>query len=87
MADPPATPSENGTEYVVLRLNPPATPTDETTWTVWDEEVQARSAETALRKAIGKDGDGGTFVAVPARSWRPVKVKAETVTTLKLEEA
>ncbi len=50
--------------------------------------IEASSAETAIRihcKTL--DEPGGVYVAVPSRSWRPVTVKAETTTVLKLETA
>jgi hypothetical protein len=54
----------------------------------------ARSAEAAIRYAekaqtfiAQQDGEAVTFVAIPARSWKPIKVTPQTVTTLKLEEA
>lgn len=70
------TPASAETEYVVLVRGPEASWTDSAT-------VKARSAEQAIR-SVGKEG---TFVAIPARSWKPVTVKAETTTVLKLEEA
>lgn len=49
--------------------------------------VEARSPQQAIEKAIApgpaKDGEepveptAGEFVAVPARNWKPVKVKVE----------
>jgi hypothetical protein len=58
----------------------------------WDpvNSITARSADQAIRdvaaKLAEKDQDG-TFAAIPARSFKPVTVKKQTVTTLKLEEA
>lgn len=52
----------------------------------WEEAavtVQARSAEDALRR----HGQHGTFVAIPARSWKPVTVTAKQTTTLDLKPA
>ena len=73
-----ATVSE-GTEYVIL----------ERSGTTWSQvaNVTARTAVLAIREAIAGDMSGGTFVAIPERSWKPVMVTPETVTTLKLEEA
>lgn len=55
----------------------------------WGEykRVTARSAEAAIKSAIGeKIPDGAVqFVAVPERSWKPVKVRAKIETTLVLE--
>jgi hypothetical protein len=48
--------------------------------------VEAISAEAAIRKAV--DGDsGGTYVAVPLRSWAPTTVTVETKRTVKIAEA
>jgi hypothetical protein len=50
--------------------------------------VAAPSAEAAIRKALGAKADAtGPYVAVPARSWKPVKVSAVQTTVLKLENA
>jgi len=72
-----------GTEYVILK---------QLDTSGWDRvsKITSRSAEQAVRDVVESlsDGDqGGTFVAIPARSWKPVKVTPLTVTTLKLEEA
>lgn len=51
----------------------------------WDEigpPVEAVSAEAAIRKAV-TDG-GGTFAAIPVRSFKPVTVKVETTRKLTL---
>lgn len=45
--------------------------------------VEALSAEAAVRKAI--DGDsGGTFVAIPIRSFQEMTVTVETKRTVKV---
>jgi phenylpyruvate tautomerase PptA (4-oxalocrotonate tautomerase family) len=66
------------TTYIVLREHDTGT---------WIEHAQrdASSAEAALRKTLGAD-QSGTYVAVPARSWKPVTVTTETRTVLKLEQ-
>lgn len=64
------------TDYIMLKRDASGFWTQEKT-------VQARSAEAAVRQ-LGKEG---TYVAVPARSWKPVTVKAETQTVLRLEAA
>lgn len=48
--------------------------------------IGARSAEAAVKAHASKKGEAGTFVAVPARSWQPVKVTPKVVTTLEVEE-
>ncbi len=51
--------------------------------------VEARSAEAAVRVAVGNEIPDGaaSFVAVPSRSWKPVKVTAKVETTLVIEGA
>jgi hypothetical protein len=52
-------------------------------WMPVGPPVESASAEAAIRKAV--DGDkGGTYVAVPLRSWSPIVVKVETTRVLKL---
>ena len=55
---------------------------DSGVWTT-DITTKARSAEAAIR-SLGK---AGTFVRSPPARGKPVTVKAEVVTTLKLEDA
>ena len=49
--------------------------------------LEARSARAAVAKAMEGENNpyagGGTFIAVPLRSWRPVTVKVETKTALR----
>lgn len=65
------------TDYTVLLRGP----------TGWQEltEAVASSAEAAVR--IGAEGKEGTYVAIPLRSWKPVKVSVETVSRVHLENA
>jgi hypothetical protein len=75
------------TEYVVLRSN--SSPGSEGRWDRVNV-ITARSADQAVREVVGKLAEAdqsGTFVAIPARSFKPVTVRTQTVTTLKLEEA
>lgn len=73
------------TEYVVLRENiaskDTVSPNAGTHSIV--TTVKARSAADAIRQAAGKTE--GTYRAVPARSFQPVKVTVETTTTIKLD--
>ena len=73
------------TEYVILTNTDDGGPR-------WQEiaRVSARSTASAIRRMV--DGEengllpedsGGVYVAVPARSWKPVTVKVETKTALK----
>jgi hypothetical protein len=74
-----------GTEYVILRFNDD---TDE--WTEHGDHVAGTNPSQAIRKHLAQfpeKNPAGTFVAIPTRSFKPVTVKTETVTTLKLEEA
>jgi hypothetical protein len=85
------------TSYIVLRRFKIPAPTTSSSAVPhrateqWDRvtEVEARSAEHAIRlyaESAAAEASG-TFVAVPMRSWKPVTVKAETTTVLKLETA
>lgn len=79
-ANTPAKTKKQASDYVVLA--------HESTSDIWKVVaiVPARSAHEAIRHV--SDGKSGpTYVAVPERSWRPVKVKTETRTVLKLETA
>ena len=53
----------------------------------WSEvaTVDASNATTAIRHIAAKDAATAVYVAVPTRSWRPVTVKVETQTVLKLD--
>lgn len=63
------------TEYVVLRESPGSV-------TVWQEvgSATATSAKGAIAQCVGEAS--GTFVAVPARSFQPVKVTVAQKATL-----
>ena len=66
------------TEYVILTRD------DSGYWQpAGDGTTVARSAEQAIR-SLEKPG---TFVAIPERSWKPLKVSAVQQTVLKLEIA
>jgi hypothetical protein len=71
------------TEYIVLRQDVP-----DGTWKL-DKTVKALSAQAAIRTVVGKPTEktNGTYVAVPARSWKPTKVTAKVETKLALEDA
>lgn len=72
------------TAYVILRFNEA---TDE--WSEYGDRVGSTSAQGAIRAHLTHRATDptGTYVAVPARSWKPVTVQAVQTTTLKLEEA
>lgn len=75
------------TEYVILKQDGEE-PNDG--WIVTAESVKAPTSEKALRKCVGMFPDSeqdGTYVAVPARSWSPVKVTLKREPTLVIEEA
>ena len=65
------------TEYVVLRGGSIHGERPLELQGVWDEfgRVEATSASTAIRKAAGENP--GSYVAVPARSFQPVRVEVE----------
>ena len=44
---------------------------------------EARSGPSAIRAYLNGSEEDGEFVAVPARSWKPVTVKVETKTALR----
>lgn len=73
-----ATGNVRETEYVVLARDP----TDATRWSLWDNTIKAAHADAAIAQAIEQYGpmDADRFVAVPARSWKPRKVRTETTT-------
>ena len=64
------------TEYQVLSLRSG----------LWSEEqkVEAHSTKAAIAAFVKDESDSadGVFVAVPVRSWKPVKVTLETQTRL-----
>lgn len=72
------------TKYVVLSLSPDEGNPEYTArrWIV-ESEQEARSAQAAIAASVNDASFGGTFIAVPLRSWRPVTVKVETKTSLK----
>ncbi len=64
------------TEYIILRARTGENPN------TWEEispgaTIQASSARRAL---AGLDLKSGEYVALPARSWKTLTVKTETVT-------
>jgi hypothetical protein len=69
------------TTYIVLRRDDDGGGIAVDRWQT-DSRVEAVSAEAAIRKAEPK---AGTYVAVPARSWKPVTVRTETTTTIRLD--
>lgn len=66
------------TDYLILKS------VEGGTWEVVGS-TEARSARSAIRSRVdGKaETQEGTYVAVPSRSWQPVKVAVETKTALK----
>ena len=51
----------------------------------WEEGVttEAASARAAIRAACLNEKEGGEYVAVPLRSWRPLTATVETQQRLK----
>lgn len=80
------------TEYLVLRQisdsNPSVDPKARTAWQTVNV-TRSSSAVAAIRAVVSKldeKAQAGTFVAVPARSWRPTKVAPKTTVQLELTE-
>jgi hypothetical protein len=72
------------TEYLVLVQDP-----DSPHWSELGT-YRGRNQQEAIEKTVQgvRSGDqGGTFVAVPARSWKPVKVTPKVETTFTFEDA
>jgi hypothetical protein len=69
------------TRYVILEH----TATEGSNVWIPSGEVDAVSASAAIKKALDGHNEGGEFVAVPARSWKPVTVAVETKTSLKFQ--
>lgn len=67
-----------GTEYVVLRRE------SDGRWQLV-KTVTARTPENAVKAAHKSGGDAVVYVAVPSRSWKPVKVRSKVETTLLVE--
>jgi hypothetical protein len=75
------------TNYIVLRHVNAGDSASPVTWEAIDWNVSAASAEAAVRKTVsGLNPADGAYVATPMRSWKPVTVRAETQTVLKLEQ-
>lgn len=78
----PPTPKKDTrlTEYVILRFN------DETNeWAEHGDHIRATSSTAAIRKHVDeRKADAGSFIAIPARSFKATDVKVETKTTIKL---
>ena len=66
------------TNYIILRKN--------TGMEVWEQFTAqaASSPQGAIRKAAQNEEDSADYVAVPARSWRPVHVEVNVERVLKL---
>ena len=71
------------TTYIVLRFKDPD-------WEQHGDPISAHSADAAIRAIVTEhgwkpsDGTTGTYVAIPARSWKPTHVEIQQTTTLKL---
>ncbi len=78
---------KKATAYVVLKKSLTVDGTDDAAqgWTIVASDVQARNGLEAIRAyAEGNSEQRGnaTYVSVPARSWKPVKVASQVKTTL-----
>ena len=84
-ATPPAKKAKQTTEYVVLRAEmQPRTGSDGGSTEAHSvvQTIAATSANDAIRQAAGEKP--GTYRAIPARSWKPVKVTVSTETKITL---
>jgi hypothetical protein len=78
------------TTYIVLRrstytgeVGPPPI----SAWEVVATDMLADSTRAAVQQfVVGPDGGEGTYVAVPARSFKPMTAETVQTTTLKLEQ-
>jgi hypothetical protein len=70
------------TTYIVLKHGGEAGGS----WKALPTGVPASSADEAIRKTADSDKQGGTFVAIPARSWKPRSVRVVQTTRLKLDD-
>jgi hypothetical protein len=61
--------------------------TQQENWTIVARDIEAANVAAALRKHAETNDKGGTYVAVPARSWKPVKVTVEQQTVVKVGDA
>jgi hypothetical protein len=64
------------TDYLILKFD-----TETGTWKV-SISTEASSARRALSTAKVEEGE---YVAIPARSWKPLTVKVETTTKTTIE--
>ena len=81
-AAPTPTPESKAAEttYVILRQGE-----GESTWHMVNRTALSGSSQAAIRSVVAKlaaADQAGTFVAVPSRSWKPVKVSTKTETTV-----
>lgn len=80
------TPDTRTSYYVVLQQATESVLNDPAGGWVHIGRWSGYSAEHAVRLAVAQHGNSeGTYVAVPARSWKPVTVQAVQTTVLKLD--
>lgn len=66
------------TEYNILKAAHPTTNGEVSEEWTWVATRPAPSSRAAIGGYLGNSNDEGTFVAIPARSWKPVTVTVET---------
>lgn len=71
------------TSYVILKQDPETG--SGSRWIEWGTEEASSSARAI--KAVADDAGGGVYIAVPARSWRPLTVKVEQKTSVTVTAA
>lgn len=95
----PASPAKTKTAYHVLKFPAKPAPIQTTSGATMATsgtptppglqdigEVEATNPNEAIKTVVEKHG-AGQYVAVPARSWRPVKVTVEQTTVVKVGDA
>lgn len=72
-----------GSDYVILTFDE-----DTDGWAEYGDHLTARSTESAIRKHAERTGNKeGIYIAIHARSWKPVTVTVETATVVKIGTA
>lgn len=71
------------TQYVILRRDRDQGTADDPVGWQYHGQAEASGAERAIRSI--EDLEPGAYVAVPARSWRPLIVTVETTTRISVK--
>lgn len=86
---PTDAPAREKTKYLILRQTPVEGQDSAIVYDPVDTGIAANSAEHALRvwAETQTAGQGGMYVAIPIRSFRPMKLAFEQTTVVKLGDA